>query len=120
MRLRTSASAVAVDADGARLDGEVGATAPRVRIDVLDDGGLPGFGEVLSGSWNALKTLGILIALGLIALAPFALVAAIVGPIVWFGGRRLLRRDGEPNVAVSQETAIPDVENADAETTVSF
>lgn len=93
VRLRTSATATALDTDGNELDGLVEATAAILRLDVVtDDSGIPSFGEVLSDSWNALTTAAIVIALVAVAIAPFAAVALLIAIPVWMVLRR--RRNG--------------------------
>ena len=89
LRMRTSATAIALDADGVPLDDEVMATAPRLRVDVLDDGAnLPGFGEVLRDSWNVLATVAVVAALALVAATPFLALALLIAPLLWMVLRR--------------------------------
>jgi len=89
IRLRTSVTATALDADGTELDTPARATAPTMRFEVTDfEDGFPTFGEVLGRSWDALRTAAIVVALVAVAVAPFALAALIIGTPVW----RVLRR----------------------------
>ena len=75
VRVRTSVAATGLDADGNEIEDEIRATAATMRFDVLEvDDGFPSFGEVLSDSWNALVTAALVIALILVAVAPFAVV----------------------------------------------
>jgi len=91
VRVRTSATAIGLNADGNRIDDTVKATAATMRFDVTNfDSGIPGFGEVLGNSWNALKTALIAIALLAVAVAPFLVVGLLVlGPLwLWFRRNR--------------------------------
>ena len=76
VRVRTSVAATGLDADGNEIEDEIRATAATMRFAVLEvDDGFPSFGEVLSDSWNALVTAALVIALILVAVAPFAAVS---------------------------------------------
>ena len=91
VRVRTSVAATGLDADGNEIEDEIRATAATMRFDVLEvDDGYPSFGEVLSDSWNALVTAALVIALVLVAVAPFAVVALVLGIPAWL----LIRRRG--------------------------
>ena len=89
VRLRTSATATGINADGNQIAERVEATAATLRFEVADSDGLPSFGEVLSDSWSALVTLIAVIALVAVAAAPFLAVALIIGFPLW----RLVRRN---------------------------
>lgn len=103
-------------------DGVVGEPL-KARVDrtmrVAEAGGLPGFGEVLSGSWNALRTFGVVLALVLVAIAPFLIPAAIVLWLMSRLGSRWLRRrpkqyappTGRPAPPAPQQAPV----NSDAE-----
>jgi len=91
VRVRTSVAATGLDADGNEIEDEIRATAATMRFDVLEvDDGYPSFGEVLSDSWNALVTAALVIALVLVAVAPFAVVTLVLGIPAWL----LIRRRG--------------------------
>lgn len=92
-KLRTTANAVGLDNEGNPIDAEVSATAPRLRFDLIGgDDGFPSFGEALSSSWNALKTIAVVIALVAVAIAPFLAVAVVLGSIgLWLFRRRPAR-----------------------------
>jgi len=80
VRVRTSVAATGLDADGNEIEDEIRATAATMRFAVLEvDDGFPSFGEVLSDSWNALVTAALVITLILVAVAPFAAVALVLG-----------------------------------------
>ena len=91
VRVRTSVAATGLDADGNEIEDEIRATAATMRFAVLEvDDGFPSFGEVLSDSWNALVTAALVIALVLVAVAPFAVVTLVLGIPAWL----LIRRRG--------------------------
>lgn len=90
IRIRTAVTATALNADANPLADEVKATAGTIRFSVTDfDEGFPGFGEVLSKSWNALATVAIVFALVAVAIAPFLAVALVIGYPLW----RMYRRN---------------------------
>ena len=106
VRVRTSVSATALDADRAELDEKVGATAASIRFDVTDfDAGFPSFGTVLTRSWDALKTAAIVVALVLVAIAPFVAVGLLVGVPLLAGLRR--RRGAQPDAATNTRATTP-------------
>ena len=83
---------------------------------------LPGFGDVLSGSWNAIKTIAILIAIALVAVAPFAAVALLLSPVFIWIWRRLPRPTPKPQRIAPMPPPPPgpaDANEEGAETTVS-
>jgi len=87
VRVRTTATAIGIDADGNKIDAPVKATAPTMRFDVTNyEDDFPSFGEVLGNSWNAIKTIAIVLALFAVAVAPFVLIALAIGwPLrLWF------------------------------------
>lgn len=107
VRLRTSVSATALDTEGNPLADEVTATAPRLRLDVVEvDDGLPSFGDVLASSWKTLVTIAVLIAIAAVAVAPFALVALVLAPLAVFLFRRFRSsaRSAEPGTETEVET----------------
>ncbi len=104
VRLRTSATATGLDADGNELEDEVKATAATLRFDVLaDDDGLPSFGEVLEDSWSALVTAALVIALVAVAVLPFAVLALVLGVPAWL----LIRRRRAERVAARPAPPTP-------------
>lgn len=89
-RLVNSFVAIGLDADGNRLSEPVQARGATLRFEVTSPtDGVPGFGEVLSSSWNLLKTIVLVIALALVAIAPFLLVALVAVPVLLWAWRRL-------------------------------
>jgi len=108
VRVRTSVTAAGLDADGDSIEERVEATTATLRFDVLNDDELPGFGEVLSSSWDALVTALAVIALIAVAVAPFAAVAALFGtPIWWLIRRRIAARPPRPVYAPPASSAPP-------------
>ena len=106
VRVRTSVTAIGLDANGAEIEEAVKATAATMRFEVVaDDDGIPSFGEVLSNSWNALVTAAIVIALVAVAIAPFAAVGLLVGIPAW----RLLRhrRDARHAARLASQPPAP-------------
>lgn len=129
MVLLASVEATALDDDGNPSESAKASTTHR-RVDVADDGDLPGFGEVLGSSWNAVKTIAVLAALAVVAIAPFALVVLVLAPLALFAWRRLRaarpRRAATPPpppAAAAATTAAADTPGDesidDAESTVS-
>jgi len=107
-KLRTTAAALGLDVDANPIDAEVTATAPRLRFDVIGGDGFPTFGEALSGSWNALKTIAVVIALVAVAIAPFLAVALVLGSIgLWLFRRRPVRP--QPKSTPPPQPCAPDV-----------
>jgi hypothetical protein len=53
-----------------------------------DPGGLPGFGDALSGSWDALKTLGGFVVVAAGVAVPFLWVLVLAGIVLWWRRRR--------------------------------
>jgi len=98
VRLRTMVTATALNTADGEVIADVTATAATIRFDVTDfDAGFPSFGQVLSNSWEALKTIAIVIALVAVALAPFAAVALVLGiPALRFWRRRQAMRPITP------------------------
>ncbi len=94
--LRTTVIAQGVDADDEPAGGEARSTSPALWIQVPESDELPGFGDVLAGSWNAIKTIAILIAIALVAVAPFAAVALLLAPLALWIWRRLPRPTPKP------------------------
>ncbi len=90
--LRTTVIARGVDADDEPAGGEARSTSPALWIQVPESDELPGFADVLAGSWNAIKTIAILIAIALVAVAPFAAVALVLAPLALWVWRRLPQR----------------------------
>lgn len=126
--LRTSVVAQGIDADDERVGDQVRSTSPALWIQVPETDDLPGFGEVLTGSWNAVKTIAILLAIALVAVAPFAAAALLLSPLfVW-----LWRRVPRPTLRLQRAAATPpapmpppppgraDANDEVEETTVSF
>lgn len=89
--LRTSVVAQGIDADDERVGDQIRSTSPALWIQVPETDELPGFAEVLSGSWNAIKTIAILLAIALVAVAPFAAAALLLSPVLVWIWRRLPR-----------------------------
>lgn len=109
VRLRTSVSATALDTEGNPLADDVTATAPRLRLDVVEvDDGLPSFGDVLASSWKTLVTIAVLIAIAAVAVAPFALVALVLAPLALFLFRRFRSgaRPAQPDTDAVTETEV--------------
>lgn len=106
VRVRTSVTATGLDADGNPIEEQVKATAATMRFDVMAmDDGIPSFGEVLSNSWNALITAVLVIALILVAIAPFAVVGLVLGVPAWLYFRR--RREARAAAAPPAPPAPP-------------
>jgi len=92
LRVRSRAEATPVALDGTVGAEPITAVSRNLRLDVSEPtGGLPGFGEVLSSSWNALKVAAIVIALVLVAIAPFLALALPVGWLLLYFVRRRRR-----------------------------
>jgi len=108
VRVRTSVTATGLDADGNEIDTVVQATAATMRFDIIDtDDGIPGFGEVLANSWNALVTAAVVIALLAVAVAPFVAVALLVGVPIWKVIKRQRRAQAAARAAQPAPPAPP-------------
>jgi hypothetical protein len=87
LRLQTTATAVPVDDEGAVIAANVADTSA-LFMDAVDPGGLPGFSDAVSGSWDLLKTLGAAALVALGAMIPFLWVFALLGAVVVWRRRR--------------------------------
>lgn len=105
VRVRTSVTATALDADGNPLPDEVMATAATFRLEVVEpDDGIPSFGDAFSGSLNALATIAIVIALVAVAVAPFLVAGLVLFAIGWPLWRRFGPRRGDSEEAAAVPT----------------
>lgn len=104
IRIRSEVEATPVALDGTTLADAITAISRNFRLDVVEpSGGMPGFGEVLTSSWNALKVAAIVVALVLVAIAPFLAIALPLGWLVL----RLLRRRNAAQPASSKQADTP-------------
>lgn len=121
--LRTEISARGVNADDEFIGDEVRSTSPALWIQVPERDELPSFGDVLSGSWNAITTIAILIAIALVAVAPFAVAAFLLSPVFIWIWRRIPRPTPKPQRMAPMPPPPPpsraDAKEEAAETTVS-
>jgi hypothetical protein len=90
-RTQTRVSAEPVDQDGNRVEGREIAATVSMPISALDPGGLPGFGDGMEASMEALFTIGGLLILFAGAILPFIWVL----PIAWLLYRWSQRRETE-------------------------
>lgn len=134
IQTRTRVTATPVNDDGRPVEGRSVAATSSVFISAVDPGGLPGFGDGLSASWDVLQTTGGLVILFAGSILPFIWVLALAW--IYFAWRRRHKPaavvveeepdDGAANedVAVSEENddgaseenddAAPEEENDDA------
>jgi len=94
LRTRTRVSAEPVDQDGNRLEGREIASTVAMSIESIDPGGLPGFRDGLTASWNALLAVGGLLVLLGAAILPFIWIIPLVW-LVWLWQRRRDRTRAE-------------------------
>lgn len=105
IRIRSKVDATPVGLDDASVGEPVMAVSRNLRLDIIHpDDGVPSFGEVLSSSWNALKIGAILIALVLVAAAPFVAIAL---PLGWLVLRMWRRKRANPSVAPPAAASAP-------------
>jgi hypothetical protein len=108
-RTQTRVSAVPVDQDGNRVEGREVASTVSMGIDALDPGGLPGFMDGLTASWEALLAIGGLLILLAGAILPFVWLI----PILWLVWRWRQRRIAEYNSQGRESVAPPWVDSAE-------
>jgi len=87
-RTQTRVSAEPVDQDGNRVEGREVASTVSMNVVALDPGGLPGFSDGLSASWEALLSVGGLIILFAGGVLPFIWMI----PLIWLALRWQQRR----------------------------
>lgn len=110
-RTQTRVSAKPVDQDGNRVEGREVASTVSMSIDALDPGGLPGFGDGLEASWNALLWVGGVLVLLAGAILPLLIpLALLVWLLLWFSRREHKSDELETPPSPPQET-----ERAEAE-----
>lgn len=120
VRLRSTVTATALDSDGNPLADPASATASPLRLDlieIVDD--TPGFGSVLSGSLRTLAAIALWLALALVAIAPFALIALALFPIGRIAWRWIAKRRPErvePTIATGDVPPPPASHSSAAET----
>ncbi|HSJ26805.1 MAG TPA: DUF4349 domain-containing protein [Acidimicrobiia bacterium] len=99
-RTQTNVTALPVDEDGNVRQGRSVANTATISINAVDPGGVPGFGEGLERSLDALVTLGQLVVYLIAALIPFFWI-----PLgIWWLWRRRVRRHDHEEPAESDES----------------
>lgn len=97
-RLRTLLVGRPIDPDGNPLADEVRFPSGMIRIDLVeDDSSLPGMGETLRSSWDALETIIMALVLAVVATIPFLpFVVAAWFAWRWFRSRKAAKPDVTP------------------------
>ncbi len=129
VRTQTKVTAEPVDQDGNRVEGREVASTVSMGIVALDPGGLPGFGDGLSASWEALLAIGGLLILFAGAALPFIWVIPIAALLLRWQARRAADRepketpassappwlaDDEPSIEPAEDPAEPQSEEDEA------
>jgi hypothetical protein len=95
VRTRTRVSAEPVNSEtGAVVEGRTVSTTRSGFISVRDPGGLPGFGDALSGSWNVLQDAGQIAVLVIAAAIPFSWILVLLAAW-WLISRRRKVEDAD-------------------------
>ena len=88
LRTQTRASATPVDPEGRVLESRAAADTDSIPLTAEDPGGVPGFGEGLSGGLSLLAFLGRVIVLAAGAALPFVWLIPLGAVVVWWRRRR--------------------------------
>ncbi len=96
LRTRTKVSATPVDQEGQPVEARTAVTTQTFSINATDPGGLPGFRDGLSASWNMLKGIGGVFVLLAGWLVPLLWVLVLGGLYLLWQQRRLREKTTEP------------------------
>lgn len=96
LRSQTRVTASPVNADGEVLESRRVSTTSTMLVEAVDPGGLPGFGDGVETSLDALKTIGGVAVVVAGVVVPFLWVVALAGLFMWWRRRR---NGDEPLVA---------------------
>lgn len=99
LRTQTKVTAEPVDQDGNQLEDREVASTVSMGIVAVDPGGLPGFGDGLTASWEALLAIGGLIVLFAGAALPFIWIIPIAALLLRWQARRAADREAQETTA---------------------
>ena len=95
LRSQTRVTATPLNEDGSTIEGRTVANTSTITLAAADPGGIPGFSDGLSQSWEVLANLVKLLILALGALIPFIWVI----PLIWLALRWRSRKEAEIQAA---------------------
>jgi hypothetical protein len=108
VRTQTRVNAIPVDPEGRPLESRAAADTDSISLTADDPGGLPGFGDGLSGGVALLAFLGSVIVLAAGAILPFVWLIPLIALAVWWRRRRISKKgppEGKPDPATEPESA---------------
>ncbi|NNL96786.1 MAG: DUF4349 domain-containing protein [Acidimicrobiia bacterium] len=111
LRTQTRVSASPVNQEGETLVGRTVADTATIFINAVDPGGIPGFGEGLSGSISFLANLGRILILGVGVVLPFIWLLPL---LIWIFIRRRTKAAAEETTEKPEESD-PDFEETETD-----